>query len=98
MREAFIDALDQLYDAMGDDAKHVNRDGEYRDCKVIYEVGLERYGEAAEVNAVNATLRVRRKDLKEQPRRGECFILGTAEYKVAQISQTDDLEYSVFVG
>ena len=99
MRQAFIDALDGLYDSMGDVARHLNRDGEYRDCRVIWSADLESMGETAEVNTITATLRVRRADLKEQPRRGEWFILADGtEFKVATVRLADELEFTVAVG
>ena len=99
MRQAFIDALDGLYDSMGEPARHLNRDGEYRDCRVIWSADLEQWGETAEVQSITAMLKVRRADLKESPRRGEWFILADGtEFKVASVRQADELEFSIAVG
>lgn len=98
MRQAFIEALDGLYESMGDKARHINRDGETRDCVVIWSADLEAMGESAQVNSIVATLKVRRAELADAPRRGEWFIVGDAEFKVAQMNTADELEYTVSVG
>lgn len=91
-------ATDRVYVRAGVAATYQDRDGAALPCTVLVERDLERFGEAANVNARTAVVAVRRAEVAGAPRRGERFLLTALgeTLTVDSLQRTDELEHRVF--
>ncbi len=87
--------LDAIYAVLGDSALIVNSDGYRRDCTVIVERDLSRYGDTAEMSGKTAVISVRTSEVRDRPRRGESLTLKeTSEtYRIDSVIASDELEH-----
>jgi hypothetical protein len=93
----FAEDYRTFYANFGVDATYEDRDGLATACLVIVERDLERFGEAANVNARTAIVSVPRALVAQAPRRGERFFLASGEtLTVDSLQRTDELEHRVF--